>query len=265
MGLDHYICFDRMQTLVDLENFCGFKITNFSQWLEAVEKIINHYLDTDIVAIKCGLAYRRSLYFEQVPYHIAEEEFLLALKRENGIEKGMRLMSFSKKFEDFMMHFMLSILNKKQTVLQVHTGLHEGNGNMIANSNPEHLNNLFLLYENIQFDIFHIGYPYQHVLSALSKNFPNVYIDMCWAHAISPQASILALSEWIEAVPYTKLLGFGGDYIFVDGVYGHQELARRNISKTLAMKVDDGLFGLDESKVIAKAILYDNPKTLYKI
>ena len=40
----------------------------------------------------------------------------------------------------------------------------------------------------MDFDIFHIGYPYQQTLSALAKNFANVYIDMCWAHIISPDS-----------------------------------------------------------------------------
>lgn len=44
-------------------------------------------------------------------------------------------------------------------------------------------------------DIFHIGYPYQNVVGALAKMFPNVWIDMCRAHAISPEASVRAIFE----------------------------------------------------------------------
>ena len=48
---------------------------------------------------------------------------------------------------------------------------------------------------------------------------------MCWAHMISPTASINALIEYLDSVPTNKNSAFGGDYRFVDGVYGHQYLA----------------------------------------
>ena len=127
------------------------------------------------------------------------------------------------------------------------------------------MSNLFLEYPDVDFDIFHIGYPYQHVLSALAKNFPNVYIDMCWAHIISPAACVNALIEWIDSVPYNKITAFGGDYLLVDAVYGHQYLARINVSKSLAHKVEEGIFSTDEAKNIAKSLFYDNPKRIFKL
>jgi hypothetical protein len=45
---------------------------------------------------------------------------------------------------------------------------------VIANSNPTLLTNLFFLYPNLKFDLFHISYPYQGELSVLAKGFPNV-------------------------------------------------------------------------------------------
>jgi hypothetical protein len=90
-----------------------------------------------------------------------------------------------------------------------------------------------------------MGYPYQGVTAALAKMFPNVFIDMCWSHIISPGAAMHALSDFLDAVPYNKICGFGGDYAFVDGVYGHLYLARRNISQVLAAKVNAGVFPID--------------------
>ena len=74
----------------------------------------------------------------------------------------------------------------------------------------------------------------------LAKNFPNVHLDMCWAHIVSPNASVLALQEWIDTVPLNKISAFGGDYLFVDGVYGHQHLARADVVRALAAKVEEG-------------------------
>lgn len=124
-----------------------------------------------------------------------------------------------------MFYFILDIANRKRLVMQIRTGIHEGSGNILSNSNPELLSNLFLEYPDVTFDIFHIGYPYQNELAVLAKNFPNVFIDMYWAHIISPNASINSLLEWIDTVPLNKISAFGGDYCFIDGVYGHQYMA----------------------------------------
>jgi len=127
------------------------------------------------------------------------------------------------------------------------------------------LSNLFLEYPNVDFDIFHIGYPYQQVLSVLAKTFPNVYIDMCWAHIISPTASINALIEWIDSVSINKISAFGGDYCFIDGVYGHRYLARINVSKSLARKVEDGVFDIEKAKEISMMLFYNNPFKIFKL
>lgn len=37
----------------------------------------------------------------------------------------------------------------------------------------------------------------------------------------------------------------------MDGVYGHQYIARRNVAKALAAKVFDGVFDLGEAKDVA--------------
>ena len=88
---------------------------------------------------------------------------------------------------------------------------------------------------------------------------------MCWAHAISPVASMRALSEWLETVPYKKILAFGGDYMLVDGTYGHQKLARMNVAKVLARKIEEGLFTTDRANEIASSLFYKNPAALYGI
>jgi predicted TIM-barrel fold metal-dependent hydrolase len=103
------------------------------------------------------------------------------------------------------------------------------------------------------------------VLSALAKNYANVYIDMCWAHIISPEASIRAMVEWIDSVPLDKISAFGADYSFIDAVYGHQELARDNVSRALAIKVAQGLFDVDKACEIARLWFYDNPLRIFQL
>jgi hypothetical protein len=49
-----------------------------------------------------------------------------------------------------------------------------------------------------------------------------------------------ALSDWLDEVPANKIMGFGGDYLFMEGAYGHSVIARQNVATVLASKVDEG-------------------------
>jgi uncharacterized protein len=136
---------------------------------------------------------------------------------------------------------------------------------VIADADPTHLTNCFLEYENVTFDLFHMGYPYTQQIGNLAKNFRNVNIDMCWGHIVSPEAARRALVEWLDVVPANKIIAFGGDYCFVDGVYGHQRLARDNVAAALAIKVADGSMDLARARQIASWLFIDNPRRILRL
>ena len=243
----------------------GIRITSFNRWLEAAEAIIGKAYDNGAVALKNGLAYQRTLKYERVSRAEAEEDFNRIFTTRHMPDWHEVPSPTGKAFQDYMFHFILDIANKKDLIVQIHTGIQEGSGNVLSNSNPELLSNLFLEYPDVTFDIFHISYPYQNELTVLAKNFANVYIDMCWAHIVSPNASVNALLEWFDTVPLNKISAFGGDYIFIDGVYGHLKLAQQDVAKALAVKVGEGLFDMDKAKEIAGMLFYDNPKKIFRL
>ena len=100
-------------------------------------------------------------------------------------------------------------------------------------------------------------------ISELAKNWRNVFIDFAWVHILSPEASIRALIEYLDAVPANKISGFGGDFLNIDGVAGHAHIARENVAKALYFKVKHGAFDLDRAKELARMILVDNPTRIF--
>ncbi len=248
-----------------IESQSGIRVTSFSRYLEATETIIEKAYSLGVVALKNYLAYLRSCKYERVTRSVAEEEFKQIFKTKHIPDWHVRHAVVGKSFQDYMFHFILDIANKKNLRVQIHTGMQEGNGNILSNSDPKLLTNLFLEYPDVIFDIFHMSYPFQNELTVLAKNFQNVFIDMCWAHIVSPNASINALLEWFDTVPINKISAFGGDYKFVDGVYGHLKLAQANVAKALTIKIEEGLFDIDEAKNIAMMLFYDNPKNIFKL
>ena len=117
----------------------------------------------------------------------------------------------------------------------------------------------------MRFDIFHMGFPYQNVAGAMGKMYPNVYLNLCWTHILSPVSAQRALCEWLQLVPRNKIFAFGGDCLFFDGVVGHLELARSCVAGVLSHMVEDGTMSMTEAKRTARMLFYDNPKGFYRM
>lgn len=247
---------------------CGKPIHSFSDLIQALELEFNK-ASKMIVGVKIGLAYMRKLRFDKISQREAEEVFANIFNQEffrlekpitlnsREVPEGLSLKETTP-LQDFMVHKIIQLAEEKSIPIQIHTGIQEGNENIITNSNPTLLINLFREYKEVRFDIFHGSYPYTGELTALAKTFQNVYIDMCWLHIISPYRARQALAEWLDTVPWNKIFGFGGDYIHAEGVYGHSMIARENISRVLTEKVEEGSLTEKQAVHLAQKLLRDN-------
>ena len=61
--------------MLAVERETGMRICSFEDWLEACEVALDKALGAGAVALKSGLAYRRSLRYERVPRAEAEDDF----------------------------------------------------------------------------------------------------------------------------------------------------------------------------------------------
>ncbi|MBS7615166.1 amidohydrolase family protein [Candidatus Bathyarchaeota archaeon] len=269
---DDFVMAKERTDIEALAKRCGRSIHSFSDMVNTLELEFEK-ASKMIVGVKIGLAYLRKLRFEKVSEKEAEEVFVDIFNREffrrevsnakvkrtpDGLSLGE-----TKPFQDFMVHKIIQLAARKRLPIQIHTGIQEGNENIITNSKPTNLINIFREYKEAKFDIFHGSYPYIGELAVLAKNFPNVYIDMCWLHIISPHGARQALAEWLDTVPWNKIFGFGGDYIFAEGVYGHSVIAKENISRVLAEKVEEGSLTEKQAATLAQKLLKDNAHNLF--
>lgn len=258
---DHFVTARSKFDINSIERNYDVSIHSLDDLLRAMDKAFERDVEAGAVGIKSGLAYSRILRYDKVDKAEAERLFNRIFSH---LGEGLSWEE-AKPLQDFLMHQVIRRAISYALPITIHTGLQEGNGNIITNSNPTHLVNLFLEYKEAKFDIFHGGYPYCSELATLAKNFQNVYIDMCWFHIISPTAARRALHEWLETVPRNKIMGFGGDYLFVEGAYAHCRMARDNIARVLAEKVEEGYFCEEEAQIIAKHLLHDNPRELFRL
>ncbi len=234
--------------------------------LDDLEKSLSTAFEKEVkngmVAVKIFASYYRSLNFEKADKESARKVFRNLV---NGDMDHMISMNDAKPLQDYLFHHLMGLSRKYGMPVAIHTGLQAGKGKLIDNSNPEHLTGIIAQYPDINFVLYHGSFPYGGELSAIAKNYRNVYIDMNWAWAVSPTYIRHHLNEWLEMVPVNRLIAFGGDAMAVENVYSELVLAKNIISGVLSEKVSDGYYTEEESKTIARMIFHDNAARLYKL
>lgn len=256
---DSFILISSIEEIMKIGEQYHTKIQTISDFNDVLRKAFQDGMTYDMVAVKSALAYKRIIQYDNVSQEKAEKVF------NSLLIKNFVNSSDIKALQDYFMHRLLDLADEFDLPIQIHTGLHAGNGNIITNSNPTHLANLFMEYPDVDFILFHAAYPYGGELGTLAKNFPNVYIDLCWSYVVSPSYSERYLHEWIETVPANKIMAFGGDYDFVEAIYAHAVMARQIIAKVLIAKVRDRYLTEKEAIDIAKMFLRENALNILKL
>ncbi len=268
---EHFIMARSRRDLLDLERATDRSIHCVDDLVRALEVAFERVRARgQMVAVKNALAYVRPLTWEKATHHDAEAAFRKVTSHVDELRE-LRYPAIgaswaeTKPLQDYVMHQTIRLAIEHGLPMQIHTGLQEGNANVLTNSRPTDLINLFLEYPEARFDLFHAGYPYSGEVAALAKNFQNVYADLCWVHVISPTVGRRVLREWIETVPANKIFAFGGDYLFVEGAYAHSRLARAGVAAVLAEAVEDGYLSLGEALALARRLLHDNAAEFFRL
>ena len=236
-------------------------IHSLDDLVKAMRSALERQVQNGAVAVKSALAYRRPLQYDKVSRHGAEIAFNRVAK---SLGQGPSWVEV-KPLQDYMMHQVIRGAIEEGLPVQVHTGLQESNENIITNSNPTLLINLFMEYKDARFDLFHGGYPYVHEWATLAKTFPNVYADFTWLQIISPSVSRGLLHEVIETVPGNKISAYGGDSITVEMAYAHLRMAKEVVTRVLSEKVAEGYMKEDAAISLARRMLRDNPAELFNL
>jgi glucuronate isomerase len=250
-----------------LEAQSDSSITSLAGLKAAMTKVFEQALRAGMATVKSTAAYQRSLDFAETSEADASRDFDRVMKGSDPLPDGilLTLQRPHKPLADHMFHHLASLCDAHDVPFQIHTGMQAGNSNVPANSQPLALTNLFHKFGRVQFDLFHIGYPWWRDVLVLAKMYPNVNIDFCWMHVISPTGARAAMHEMLDSVPVNKIFGYGGDYRYPELSYGHLILARRNIARVLAERVEAGQNTEEESARLGRMLMLDNPARLFKV
>lgn len=237
----------------------GMEVGSLADYLKLIDFYFDRFAD-EATAYKISRAYSRTIFFADVDQSDAERVFGEYLKA-----KSRSAVKDIHAAEDFIIHYCIRKAGEHDLPVKIHTGIQDGNCNDVTRSRAGLLVNLFMKYPNVRFDIYHISWPYADEFMAIAKQFPNVWVDFCWMWIINPPAARRYLSEMLETVPVGKIHGFGGDFFFVEGSYGHCMIAKREIARVLAAKVEEGRFTEEYAVSVARRILRDNALEHFRI
>lgn len=255
-----------MEDIFRFEKKYNTSIYKFKDYLDMIDGIFEDSKKAGYKVLKIAIAYFRIINFEEVTFAEADKVFSrLFMLKDHGFFERVDFLSKDelKPMQDYLIHYIIQKAIRYCWPVQIHTGLLNGNRNNVANANPCFLINLFLKYRNCSFDIFHAGFPFTEELITITKQFNNVYFDLCWIQQVSFKLYKDTLSLALETIPSNKIFAFGGDNFILECTYGSQKIARRLISEIMYEKVRDGYFSFGEAIKIAEKILYSNPKSVY--
>ena len=236
-------------------------VSSLEDFLSAVFQVMKKMKERGAVGIKNQMAYTRTLRYDLVTEDDAERLFNKILDDPNSSLGWPE----AKPLDDFLFHTYLRYAEKLSLPVQIHTGYLAGKGNRVDRANASHLANAIELHKNVTFDLFHGNWPYMGDLLFLAKNYANVFMNLCWVHAMDPYYTVELLTRAIYAVPHAKILGFGADYHYPEHVETHLSLARNNISEALSRLVDRAWLNQKEALAIAEDWLYNTPNKIFNL
>ena len=249
----------RSDALPRLEQCTGSPIRNLDQLIDALRPAMGHYRDLGLLGIKLmkqviGPAPKRE---DVAPHYAALVAEGMGRTRSPALVEGARAA-----LRDYIGHAMLRLCGELGLRVMFHSGMRPGVD--FRSTDPNLHVPLFLQYPDVRFEIYHCGMPWVRDAGMIAMSYPNVWINMCWTHSISPRMARSALAEWLEYVPHNKIIGFGGDSAYwIEHTVGDLMHTRANLAIVLAERIESGESTESEAMALAEKLLFDNAAALH--
>jgi hypothetical protein len=239
----------------------GIDVKDLQDWHSVIDWWFETYSDY-AVAVKSQAAYSRNIDYAEVGADQVYDVFKKKLNNEpiDPMEE--------KDLQDHLFWYCVRRATQKNLPVKLHTGYYAGHNHMPLGrlqDNAAAASNLCRMSPETRFIFMHIDYPFYEEMIALAKHYSNCHLDMCWAWLVSPVASVNFLKQYLVTAPLNKLLTFGGDYIPVEPVIGHIDLARRGITLSLAGLVEEGWLTLDQTLGLVDTIMRGNARQIFDL
>ena len=238
----------------------GVEVDDLASLRQAMQGLCDKYAAVAI-AMKAQHAYERTLHWEPRSDADAEKALAAYLRDPKGISLADKLC-----LGDWCWARGVELSIEYDLPVKIHTGCYAGTGRMPVDFlRAGNLWELLALYPKARFVLMHTAYPYSAELVSITKHYPNVYADLCWAWSIDPYSTSDFVRRCLHAVPVNKLFMFGGDTAWPGTVVAYAAQARRWFNWTLQAEVNDGLLTEAEAMQVATRLMRDNQYDCFRV
>jgi len=166
--------------------------------------------------------------------------------------------------EAYLKDRLYELCGELDLVVVQHSGIWAGQWADIVPIRPTNIFALANAHRSTRFDLFHAASPQPADAGFVGRSLPNVYLNACWSHLLSPHLTKLAYHMWLDMMPINRVMAWGGDYWWaVENVYGVVTKVRDILAEVLAERIAAGDFGEARALQIAKRWMHDNPREVY--
>jgi len=242
-----------------MQKYLKRPVACFDDYLECIDIYFKSIAAFGAVCLKDQCAYDRRLAFGLPAKEEAEQIFhdIISRPRDTFGDETVRPL------EDWLFHHLMRKAAEYGLPVQIHTGHMAVTRNEITKTNAAHLIPVMELHKNVRFDLFHGNWPYMDEYLFIGKNYPNAWLNLCWAQLIDPVYCIELMKRAVMTVPQNKLFAFGGDVGCSEWAAGYLSIARDNTACALSELVESGWLNLDEAKQVARDWFFNNPNEFY--
>lgn len=234
------------------EALSGIDVRTLDDYTEMIESVFERHAGR-AVAVKCFWAYFRSLAVGPADGPPRREFERLRRGDDDGTDR--------RRVEDFLFRRCVELATAAGLPVKMHLG-------SLARNHDPHLRDIYSCvadmtglvqeYPNTTWVLMHMAWPQQEQLLALAKHQPNVIVETSWAWTSAPRSTCEFVQRFLTSVPATKLLCFGADYLTVENVVGHAELARRGLQRALEELVEAQWMTMGEALALVPLLMREN-------
>ena len=171
-----------------------------------------------------------------------------------------------KLIQDYLACFAIRSCAKIGLPIQIHAAFGDAPGLLWKNATPVNLEKFFAdpSFFHPTIILLHGGMPEYFLAGWYASTYANVYLDFSWLSMFSDNVLIKCLNEWLDFVPYNKLL-FGTDAWSPELFWAATNEGRRIVTKVLSYKLQEKKYTLKQCEDVATALLRDNAMSVYNL
>ena len=238
---------------------------SFDEYLAFVSRMIDGWKAQGAVALKFELAYLRDLHIGNPPKESADHVYTLYARSSQPAPDEYKTL------EDYVFHHIAEEAGRLELPVHFHCSVGGGSYFREANADPLALEPVFNdpSLRKTKFVMLHGGWPFASNAAALILK-PNVFVDIsAFMYLAYPSQAARAVRLYVEAAPEKVLYGsdaspFGGDVGWEETAWIGSRNAREELGLALTHMVEDGEITHDRAKEIARMVMRDNARHLYR-